>query len=80
MTEGPRAHLGLEPRAVAARLEALGRTWVPLPAAEARHLMTPPPSVEPFAAAVARRLEELRALDALTRHLRSARIKAPEVP
>jgi hypothetical protein len=37
---------------------------------EARERMTPPPAVdEPFERAVARRLEELRALCELTRHL-----------
>jgi len=54
---------------VTARLEVLRRLWVALDADEARLLMTPPPLIEPFAEAVARRLDELRGLDDLTRHL-----------
>ncbi|MCC6621292.1 MAG: hypothetical protein IT385_08555 [Deltaproteobacteria bacterium] len=73
MAEPRRADAPLDPRAVAERLEALRRLWVALDADEARRLMTPSPTAEPFAVAVARRLEELRALDALTRHLHSPR-------
>jgi len=62
----------LDPRAVAARLESLRATWVPLDAEEARRLMTPVDRVEPFPRAVARRLDELRALVELTRHLHAA--------
>lgn len=63
---------GLDPLAVAARLEELARSWRPLSADEARALMTPPAMPEPFEVGVARRLEELRALDALSRHLHRA--------
>jgi hypothetical protein len=68
----------MDPVAVAGRLEVLRRTWVPLDADETRRLMTPPPVVEPFAVAVARRLEELRALDTLTRHLHRRRVQGTD--
>jgi len=62
----------LDPRAVAARLEEMGRRWVPMTEAEARAAMTPPPDDEPFEVGAARRLEELRRLDELTRYLHRA--------
>lgn len=67
----------LDVEGVAARLEALRARWVPLDAEEARRLMTPVPADEPFAHAVARRLDELRALLELTRELHRGRLGGP---
>jgi hypothetical protein len=64
----------LDPRAVAARLQRLRESYVPMDADEAwRRLETMPPRDEPFALAVHRRLRELRALCELTRALHRAR-------
>jgi hypothetical protein len=68
----------LDPAAVRARLEFLRASWTPRSADEVRALMEPPPRPKSFAVAVAERLAELRALDALTRHLHSA--AKPEKP
>ncbi len=63
----------MSPEAVAARLEELRRLYVPMTEDEARALMTPPPEdEEPLEVGAARRLEELRALMELTRHLHGA--------
>ncbi len=63
----------LSPPAVAARLAWLRTSYAPMTAEEARGRLAPPPRSEPFAAGVARRLAELRALSELTRHLHLAR-------
>jgi hypothetical protein len=64
----------LSPEAVAARLAELRAMSAPLGADEARRAMEDPAGRprEPFAAAVTRRLGELRALLELTRHLHEA--------
>jgi len=60
----------LAPGDVAARLEALAATYVPETIAEGRaRLRREMMGSDVFAAAVARRLDELRALDELTRYL-----------
>ena len=60
----------LDPRAVARRLAALAAIYVPETVAEGRaRLRADAQSPDAFATAVARRLEELRALDELTRYL-----------
>jgi len=63
----------LRPADVHARLEALRRLWVPMDAAEADRLMTPPAEPVAFEEAVRRRLDELRALIELTRELHRRR-------
>jgi hypothetical protein len=63
----------LSPEAVAPRLAELGRLYVPETLEQARERAIPRHVSEPFEAAVARRLTELRALDELTRHLRRKR-------
>lgn len=65
----------LDPRDVARRLDALRAAYVAESVAEARtRLRADEASCETFAAAVARRLAELRALDELTRYLHAARV------
>lgn len=62
----------LDPEAIAARLDALRASYVPehIDEARARLARERPQAEEPFALAVARRLDELRALCELARHLR----------
>jgi len=68
------AHPGrLRPDDVRRRLDELRSLWTPLTADEANALMAPPPTDTPFEVLVARRLEDLRALLAMTRTLHDAR-------
>ena len=63
----------MRPDAVARRLQRLRELYVPESAAEATaRLREEAQSPEAFAGAVARRLEELRALDELQRYLLGA--------
>lgn len=66
----------MSPGAVAARLELVRATWVPLDAAEARRRMSAPSAPTDLARGAERRLSELRALDDLTRHLHRAKLPA----
>lgn len=64
----------LDPAAVRLRLDALRALYVPETVDEGRRrLRDEARSPAAFAGAVARRLEELRALDELTRYLHAAR-------
>ncbi len=63
----------LSAESVGLRLAALRAAYVPMTEAEARPLLEPPPRVEDFAVAAARRLAELRALCVLTRQLQRRR-------
>ncbi len=69
----------LEPADVARRLAALAASYVPETVEEGRaRLRAEATCPEAFATAVARRLDELRALDELTRYLRGcASVTAP---
>jgi hypothetical protein len=69
----------LEPAVVARRLAALATSYVPETVEEGRaRLRAEATCPEAFATAVARRLDELRALDELTRYLRGrASVTAP---
>ena len=61
----------LDPAEVARRLAALAAVYVPETVAEGQaRLRADATGPEAFATAVARRLDELRALDELTRYLR----------
>ena len=63
----------LDPAAVAERLAALARLYVPETVEEGRaRLRAEAMAPDAFASAVARRLDELRALDDLTRYLHTA--------
>ena len=65
----------LDPVAVAKRLAELGALYVPETVEQGRtRLLYEARSPPTFASAVARRLEELRALDELTRYLHAHRI------
>ena len=62
----------LDPAAVARRLASLARSYVPETVEEGRaRLLNDSASPDAFALCVARRLDELRALDELTRYLHS---------
>ena len=64
----------LAPAAVAQRLAALATLYVPETVEEGRaRLRAIDSAPDAFATAVARRLDELRALDDLTRYLHAAR-------
>lgn len=64
----------LDPCAVARRLAALAAAYVPETVDEGRaRLRRDAMAPDAFAAQVARRLDELRALDELTRYLHAAR-------
>lgn len=64
----------LDPARVAARLAALAELYVPETIEEGRaRLLADAMSPEAFADGVARRLDELRALDELSRYLHRAR-------
>jgi hypothetical protein len=64
----------LDPARVAARLAALAQLYVPETIEEGRaRLQADAMSPEAFADGVARRLDELRALDELSRYLHRAR-------
>jgi hypothetical protein len=66
----------LDPGDVARRLARLAELYVPETVAEGRaRLRAEASSPETFARAVALRLDELRALDDLTRYLHGAKIK-----
>lgn len=68
----------LEPEAVARRLASLSALYVAETVAEGRaRLSASALAPDAFATNVARRLEELRALDALTRYLHQARPLPP---
>ncbi len=68
----------LEPEAVAMRLAALSTLYVAETVTEGRaRLAASALAPDAFATNVARRLEELRALDALTRYLHRARRSRP---
>lgn len=68
----------LDPAAVARRLAALAALYVPETVEEGRaRLRDEAARPEAFATAVARRLEELRALDELTRYLRGRASTTP---
>lgn len=68
----------LEPEAVARRLATLATLYVAETVAEGRaRLVASALAPDAFATNVARRLEELRALDALTRYLHQARPSRP---
>jgi hypothetical protein len=65
----------LEPDVVARRLAALATLYVPETVAEGRErLRRDASSSDVLAVLVARRLDELRALDDLTRHLHAPRV------
>jgi len=59
----------LDPVAVSARLRWLAARWEPEDAEAVRRRVAPPADERPFEERVAGRLEELRALLELTRHL-----------
>lgn len=64
----------LDPRVVARRLAALAAMFVPETVAEARaRLQAEAMSADTLVATVAARLDELRALDELTRYLHAPR-------
>lgn len=68
----------LDPRRVARRLAALAAIYVPETVEQGRaRLRADALSRDAFASAVSRRLEELRALDELTRYLHQARTLPP---
>jgi hypothetical protein len=68
----------LDPEAVARRLAELAASYVPETVAEGRaRLRREALAPDAFADGVARRLEELRALDELTRYLHAAIPRAP---
>jgi hypothetical protein len=71
MIEPPQSPASHPPSGVRERLERLRVLCVPERAVEARRRLSdrPPANNEPFAAAVARRLAELRALCDLANHL-----------
>ncbi len=67
----------LDPARVAARLAALAALYVPESVEEGRaRIRRDAMSPDVFAASVARRLDELRALDELTHYLHAPRVRS----